>query len=354
MKIIIIIALSTLILLGCNQSKKNEIKIGVILPLTGEVATYGQSVKKGLDIAIGEKGEGQYKLIYEDSRADKTTALNVLEKLFFDKVNFFIGDATSSVTYEIGPKIQEKGGLLIVPIATGDKIRDIGPNVFMISPRNEKQTNEIANFIRKNYSDKKIACLYKQNDYGVNIASTFSKLFNDSIYIEAYQEGQNEFKSILLKLKNNGVKVTFIPGNYQETALILKQAKEINFDTQFIGTDGTYSPKLIELAGEASEGFLLSMMPVDYDSEMYKEFSKLYSAEYKMQPDIFASYGYESVIILMQAINSNKVHSVDETRDYLLKNTFNSLTGQLKFDEKGEAIRDYKIYKIKNSEFIPN
>jgi len=290
---------------SCRVDDAKAINIGVILPLTGEVATYGQSVKKGLDIAIEIEESKNFKLIYEDSRANKKTAINALEKLFFSKVKYFIGDATSTVTYEIGPRIQAQNGVLIVPIATGDRIREIGENVFMMSPRNEKQTRKIANFIKERFYNKRIGCFFKQNEYGVNIANTFFKLFNESIYSQAYQEGQSDFKSSLLKFKSKGIELVFLPGNYEETATILKQAREINYKADFIGTDGTYSPKLIELAGEASEKFLLTMMPVDYNSKMYLEFEKIYYEKFKTKPDIFACYGYESGIIMMDAIKSS-------------------------------------------------
>lgn len=346
---------------GCDKEDgAQKVKIGVILPLTGEVATYGKSVQAGLDIAI-PKDDPKLELLYEDSRADKKTAINALEKFFFSKVNFFIGDATSTVTYEIGPRIQAKDGILIVPIATGDKIREIGENVFMISPRNEKQTKKIANFIQNQFNGKKIGCFFKQNDYGVNIANTFLELFEDNAYSQAYQEGQSDFRTSLLKFKSEGIELVFLPGNYEETATILKQSREINYQAVFIGTDGTYSPKLIELAGEASEGFLLAMMPVDYDSETYIEFEVKWLKKNQAKPDIFACYGYESGIIMKTAIDSSEHKTTEEVRKYLQTKEFSSLTGMMHFENEGdpnwpswEATRDYQIYVVKNGEFIPS
>jgi branched-chain amino acid transport system substrate-binding protein len=355
-----LIIFSFIYITGCNKKEENIIKIGVILPLTGEVATYGQSVQKGLDIAIEGNKNKIFKLIYEDSKAEKKTAINALEKLFFNKVKFFIGDATSTVTYEIGPRIQVKNGILIVPIATGDRIREIGENVFMLSPRNEKQTRKIADFIKEQFSSKKVGCFFKQNDYGVNIANTFLKLFNNDINSQAYQEGQNDFRSALTKFKSEGIDLIFLPGNYEETASILRQAMEINYKAVFIGTDGTYSPKLIELAGVASEKFLLTMMPVDYHSEIYIEFEKKFKKKYNTKPDIFACYGYESGLIMIKAINSSSNKTTAEVKRYLQTNDFPSLTGMMRFEKGGnpswlswEANRDYKIYIVKKGDFIP-
>jgi len=351
-KIKTILVLSFFLLAVSSCTKKEDItKIGVILPLTGDVATYGQSVKRGIDIAY--EGEANNKLVlkYEDSKAEKRTAINALEKLFFENTRFFIGDATSTVTYEIGPRIQAKNGILIVPIATGDRIKDIGENIFMMSPRNEKQTNKIVNFIKKDFNSNRIGCLFKQNDYGVNIANTFLKFFEGNAYSQAYQEGQNDFKSLLLKFKSEKINLIFLPGNYEETATILKQSKELNYLPTFIGTDGAYSPKLVELAGKASEGFLLTMMPVDYNSEMYLKFKEKYLQKHNSEPDIFSCYGYESCTIMMKAIKNSPQKTSEEVRKYLESNKFDSLTGELSFDTNGEAKRDYQIYIVKNGNF---
>lgn len=344
-----------------QEEQRQAIKIGVIIPLTGEVATYGQAVRRGLEIAGGSEKGKNFDFIYEDSMADKRTAISALEKLFFSKVKYFIGDATSSVTYEIGPRIQAENGVLIVPIATGDRIKCIGENIFMISPRNEKQTHRIANFIKIHFDDKKVGCLFKQNDYGVNIANTFLKLFENNTYSQAYQDGQNDFRSLLLKFKTEAVNLVFLPGNYKETATILKQARQINYNAVFIGTDGTYSPKLIESAREASEGFLLTMMPVDYQSKIYLEFEKQYlEKNNNTKPDIFACYGYESGLIMMEAINSSSNNTSKEVIEYLQSHEFNSLTGMMHFENEGdpnqpgwEANRDYSVYVVQDGKFIP-
>jgi branched-chain amino acid transport system substrate-binding protein len=354
MKRMTLIFLALILIISCSQNKKEKIEIGVILPLTGEVATYGQAVKKGIDMAIEVYDTlNNFKIIYEDSRAEKKTAINAIEKLNVQEVRFFIGDATSTVTYLIGPRIQAKKGILIVPIATGDRIKDIGDNIFMISPRNEKQTTAIYNFITMKYSDKKIGCLFKQNDYGVNIANTFLNFFNDSIYTQAYQEGQIDFRNLLIKFSSENVEIIFLPGNYLETGIILKQAKEINYNAIFIGTDGAYSPKLIEIAGDASEGFLLTMMPVNYQSKMYLEFKKKYINEYNTLPDIFSCYGYESAFIITKAIVESKNKTTEEVKKILNSSCFHSLTDTLRFDNNGEAEREYQIYTIKNGDFIP-
>ena len=105
---------------------------------------------------------------------------------------------------------------------------------------------------------------------------------------------------------------------------------------------------------------MLTMMPVDYQSEIYLKFEKMYLKSNNKKPDIFACYGYESGVIMMTAINSSINKTTDEVKAYLQKKEFTSLTGMMHFEQESdpnrpswEANRDYKIYIVKNGDFIP-
>jgi branched-chain amino acid transport system substrate-binding protein len=355
---IIILALFSLTSCNFGSNKKNEpgtkIKIGAVIPLTGEVATYGESLKKGFELALAEDS-GKYEIIYEDSKADKNTGISAINKLIsIDKVNFIMGDATSGVTLAIAPIAEKNKVILFDAIATSDAIIKSGDYIFRNAPSNYKQAIKASSFITTDLKINEIAIIYNQTDYGVNLSDKFkSELKTKNItplFESAYQDGTSDFKTILAKLKASKAKAVFVPGNYEETANMLKQAREMGIDIPFVGTDGAYSPKLIEIASNATKNFYLTMMGVDANSEMNKTFVSNYKAKYNSEPDVFSSYGYEAVKILLEAIKKEGNNS-DKVKEYLYKSTFNSFTGQLKFDSDGEVIRDYVILKVEGGVF---
>jgi branched-chain amino acid transport system substrate-binding protein len=100
--VIAVVAIGVLVYLNKKDKNENVVKVGVILPLTGDVATYGKSVQEGLDIAVDELGKNakfKYELVYQDSKAQAGVSLSAVEYLTSQGIKFFIGDATSTVTY---------------------------------------------------------------------------------------------------------------------------------------------------------------------------------------------------------------------------------------------------------------
>jgi ABC-type branched-subunit amino acid transport system substrate-binding protein len=108
----IIIAVLLVFSFGCAKKVDKEINIGIIVPLTGDAAVYGNALKKGLDLAVDEinktggiKGK-KVSLIYEDSQADPKTAISAFNKLVtVNKVSLIIGDMFSSTTLSIAPLV---------------------------------------------------------------------------------------------------------------------------------------------------------------------------------------------------------------------------------------------------------
>ena len=265
-----------------------------------------------------------------------------------------LGDATSGVTLAIAPIAERNRVILMDPIATSDLIIEAGDYIFRNAPSNYKQAIKAANFIIVELQIRDVAIIYNQTDYGVNLSDKFKeelKKQNINVLYEAgYMDGTLNFRTILLKLKSTNAKAVFVPGNYEETANILKQAKQMGISIPFIGTDGAYSPKLIEIAGSAADNFYLTMMGVDASSEFYQNFVLKYRKIYRTEPDVFACYGYEAAKILFKAI-SKEGKDTKKVKNYLYSSTFVSLTGKLRFDKYGEVIRDYVVLKVVNGSF---
>ena len=342
----------TLILISCNQ--KDKVQIGVILPLTGDVATYGQDLKKGMDIAFEE--DKRFIPLYQDSKSNPQDALKAMQYLRgAKKIRFFNGDATTTVSLAIAEDAQKNGDILLVPIASGDEICKKGDMIFMNCPRNEKQAVYAAKYVIERYYGKRVGVIYQQIHYGQELANCFtSELLSNGmevVFSECVQDVRFGVRSVIAKAKKANLDVVFIPMEYEVGAYVLKQCKEQGIIADFIGTDGSYSQKFIDLAGDAAENYCFTMFPIDPNNEYYKFFVDSYHNKYNNEPNIFACYGYESVKNMMCAIKGSGVNP----RDVMLffhDSTFNSLTGILRFDSIGSADRQCCIYTIQNHQFI--
>lgn len=336
---------------GCDK-KTDTVKIGVIAPLSGTVASYGQDLKLGIDIAAEEEGVD---ILYQDSKGNAGAGLNAMKHLnSIDKVRFFIGDATTTVTLSLGEEVDKTNSFLLVPIASGDAITSLGENIFMNCPRNEKQAVSAVNYILDKFKYRKIGVIYQQFPYGVELSEKFTRELKEKgispLFVESFGDAKG-IKDVLLKIKNSRAEIIFIPMEYESAALVLRQAKELGVESAFIGTDGAYSERLFELAGDAADGFYLTLFPIDTQCDYYKSFEGKFKAIHHTLPNIFSCYGYESAKNLIYAIKHAGT-DVDAVKTFFHTSEFPSFTGALKFDEHGEVVRNFGLVKVVGQKFV--
>lgn len=159
-------------LISC--SKKSEIKIGVILPLTGSGAIYGDDLRRGIETAYQESPlKEKIKLIYEDDAADVTTGINALNNLSFRNVDIVIGGIMSNVANGMLPIINDKKILMLSPKATDVGLSRENDYFFRIWPTDDVDGKYAATFITDSLHLKRIAVLYDNGTYGVGINKEF-------------------------------------------------------------------------------------------------------------------------------------------------------------------------------------
>lgn len=369
--LIIIIAFASQ---GCiKQQDSNVIKIGVVGPFTGEGATYGDAMKRGIGLAIDELNntggisDKKIEAIYEDDKLSPKDGVNAFNKLSqFDKVPVVIGSASSSVSLAIAPVAEKNKVVLFSPISTADALKDAGDFFFRNIPPNNIQATTAAYFIKDYLKIDKVIVFYQNNDYGVNMdkvfTQTFQTLFGSVAEHVSYETGQADFKTSLFKIKEKKPGLVYIPGTYQENALILKQAREIGLKAAFMSGDGAYSPQLLKIAGKAAEGFYLTQMilPSNDKSPILKKFYASFEAKYKQSPDVYSAYSYDAMMTIAKALadcyseQKGKACTGEDVKNALYKTQYEGVTGVTKFDNFGEPVdKYYSIYTVKNGDFAP-
>lgn len=366
--IIVIVALA--IIFGITQTKKEpgEIKIGAILPLTGDNASYGIALKKGMDLAIGEinakgaKGIDNQKLtvVFEDSQGDPQKAVSALNKLIaVDKVPMVIGDMFSAGTLAIAPIAEKKKTVLLSPTASAVELTNAGDYIFRIYPSDSYDGMYLANFTRNKLKVNSVSIIYLQVASISAVTEVFKKEFESSggkvLSMDSYKEGDADFRSQLIKAKEVNADFVFIPGYLKEMATLLRQAKEIGVNTRFLSISTFYDPKIFELAGNAAEGVLFSVPSFDVRSEApeIKNFVSKYKAKYGNEPDILGGYGYDAVNIAEIALQKGNI-SPDNIKKalYAIKN-FPGVTGLTSFDSNGDVLKELKIMQVQDGKFVP-
>lgn len=349
---------------GCVKKDPVDIQTGVITPLTGDGATYGEATKRGVDLAVEEinqkggiKGK-KIQVIYEDDQLKPEAGVDAIKKLInVHRVSVILGAFGSSVTLAIAPIAEANKVVLFSASSTADAIKDAGDYIFRNVPPNSRQGQSAAEFATNKLNAKAAAVLYINNDYGISLAKAFENAFKDRggsvVITEKYNPGDREFSTQLSKIKSKEPLVVFYPGHYQESGLILKQAREMGVRGIFIGGDGSYSPELIKIAGKAAEGSYCTLMAMGYGvaDEEIKRFTEAFKSKYRVEPDVYAAYAYDALKIVAHAIDKGGYNS-DAIRNALYQiKEFKGVTGLTSFDKFGEVEKPFYIYEVKGQRF---
>lgn len=364
------------VMAGCNSStsgdgKKDEvIKIGANLELSGGVASYGQSIKEGIDLALEEiNKEGingkKVQLVQVDNKSEAPEAINGATKLISqDKVVAIIGAATSGNTkaqIEIAqsnnvPLLTPTGTAADVTVKDGKVLNDFVFRTCFIDPF---QGTVAANFAANELKVKTAAIFIDSaSDYSKGLAASFKELFEKDggkiVKEEAYVAKDTDFHAQLTNIKGEKPDFIFVPGYYEEVGLIVKQARELGIDVPMMGADGWDSPKLVELAGKdaLNNTFITNHYSSGDSDPKVQDFVKAFKAKYKdKSPDAFNALGYDSAYFLADAIkragssDSKKIQKALAETDGL-----ELVTGKMKLDKDHNPIKSAVILEYKNGE----
>jgi len=352
--------------LGCSkkQPEPKEIKIGAILPLTGDGAKYGGAAKKGIELALGElnskggiKGT-KIKIIYEDSQGVPKDGVAALQKLITTtKVPAVIGDLFSSVTLAIAPIAEENKVVVLSPTSSAPKITYAGDYIFRNCASDIFEGSVMGEYAFDKLGFKKVGILYINNDYGLGIKDIFEKIFISKggvITVEdIFEQSSTDFRTQLTKIKSSEPEAIYMIG-YKEQSLILKQAKEIGITSQFLSTVMFEDPEIVKIAGSATEGVIYSSRAYDPESKegVTHDFVEKYEREYNETPDIFAALSYDAMNILALAMERGGLKS-DEIKNtlYSIKH-YPGVVGETSFNENGDVVQPASIKTVINGKFV--
>jgi len=365
--VVILIIAALAVSLIVNQAKRGpeEIRIGAILPLTGDAAVYGQEMKKGIDLAVEEVNRTggingkKITIVYEDDQGQANTAVNSFQKLIFqDKVEAVIGGAISSTAMPIAPIAERNKVVLISPAASSPALTNAGKFIFRVWPSDVFEASEIAKFAYQRINLRKVSIVYVNNDYGKGASEIFKREFEKIggvvPLIEGYEFGNTDFRATLSKVKETHSEGVYIPGYQKELINILKQAKELGLKVQFLGGVGFNDLEILRLAGDAAEGTIFTAPYYDPKSSdpTIQKFVAEFMAKYGKEPDIFAAHSYDALRVLIEAMKKGGIKGTEIQKSLIVVKNYPGVTGTITFDSNGDVIKPLRFYTVKGGQFI--
>jgi branched-chain amino acid transport system substrate-binding protein len=349
---------------GLTARAQEVIPVGEFASLTGGNASFGQSSHNGTALAIDEINAAggllgkKLELITEDDQSQAGQPATIVRKLISqDKVIAILGEVASSKSLEAAPICQENKIPMISPASTNPKVTEVGDYIFRVCFIDPFQGTVMGKFaLSKGWKNVAVLTDVKQ-DYSVGLAEFFVKSFTANggtiVKEQKYSSGDKDFKAQLTSIKAAKPEAIFVPGYYGEVALIAKQAKLLGIKVPLLGGDGWVGDSLLKVAGKSLDGSFFSCHFSAKDANpIVQDFVSKYKAKYGQVPDDMAALGYDSAMILANAIKTAGTTDGPKLRDAIAATKdYKAVTGTISLDAQRNATKPAVVLTIGNGGF---
>lgn len=343
------------------------IKIGVFEPMTGANAAGGEMTVEGIELALEIRGEvlgNKVEIVVVDNKSDKVEAANAVSRLIEkNKVVAIIGSYGSSLSMAAGDIVKKAQVPTVGCSPTNPLVTLNNDYYFRVCFIDPFQGTVMANYAVNELGAKTAAVIQDvTQDYSVGLSKYFVDAFreltgdkNSIVEMSSYNTGDQDFTAQLTNVKNKKPDIIFAPGNYGESALLIRQARDLGIDVPFLGGDTWEAPEFLSIGGKAVEGAVFSThftaeAPVTAESEVFLD---AYLKKFGKEANAFAALGYDAYMLILDVIEKAGSADSQAIRDGLANvKGFVGATGVITLDVNGDAVKSAVINKVENGKFI--
>jgi len=351
------LALIGFALLSVSPAQAETLKIGLAGPVTGPVAQYGDMQMTGALMAIekinaagGLNGMQLEGVIYDDA-CDPKQAVQVANKIVNDGVRFVVGHLCSSSTQPASDIYEDEGVLMVTAASTSPDITARGHQlIFRTIGLDSLQGPVAGRFIAERIQPGKMAIIHDKQQYGEGIASAVKKTVESQgvnvVMYEGITVGDKDFSSLIAKMQKKGVDFVYYGGYHPELGLILRQSGEKKFGVKFMGPEGVGNRDLSAIAGKTAEKLFVTLPPAFETRAQNKALVAAFKAKNQDPSGAFVLTSYSAVQVMADAIQHTGSTDTEIVQKAMRSMTFNTPTGEIKFDEKGDLTQfDFVVYQ---------
>lgn len=335
----------------------DTIKIALAGPVTGPVAQYGDMQFIGAKMAIeqinkagGVNGSQLEGVVFDDA-CDPKQAVAVANRIVNQEIQFVVGHLCSSSTQPASDIYEEEGILMVTAASTSPEITTRGYEMlFRTIGLDSLQGPTAGNYIVEQVKPSKVAVIHDKQQYGEGIATAVRDVLTEAgiavPIFEGVTAGDKDFSALIAKLRQEEVDFVYYGGYHPELGLILRQSAEQGLDVGFMGPEGVGNSDISAIAGEASEGLLVTLPKAFDEDPRNAELVAAFKAKNEDPSGPFVFPAYAAVQIIADGIKLAGDTDTSKVAAALRGNEFDTPTGVLSFDEKGD-LQDFNfvVYK---------
>jgi len=346
---------------GCQQEK--ILKIGAVLPLTGEGAVYGQPVNKGVQLAVEElqaREDFPYpvELVVVDSESNPEKAKEQLEQLYEDGALAVIGGVITPEALEMVATADRYNQVLISPSASSPELTGISKNFYRVFPSDAREGATMGNFATQKLKAERVVILAKEHEYARGIQQQFSQQFQhfggEVLELIEFPSVPSDLTGLVERVMTLEPDAVYLAAYAPDIAKMIVGLRDLGYKGTIFTTSAFAAPEIIEQVGKPAEGVFLTQAAFDTDSEVPKvrSFVTAYRGKYGLNPDLYAAHGYDSVLVLAQAALVGGILPTEMWRGIRSLRDFEGATGTVQFDERGDVQKFPRVYVVNQGHLI--
>ena len=336
------------------------IKIGFNVPLTGFAAADGQSALHGAELAVeqvnangGVNGNMLELVVYDDQASPKEAAPLAIKMITQDDVVAGVSGSYSGATRAAATIFSENSVPYISAYAIHPDITRAGDYVFRTSFMGEVQGRAGAKLIGEMLGKKRVTMITLNNDFGISLANGFKDKAGDfgiEIISEyEYSIKDREFGAIVSKIKSENPDAIYASGYFFTAGPLVRQLRAAGINQPVVGQEGYDSQKFIEIAGDASEGVMITTsLDRDSSNPVTQSFIEGFSNKAGYPADMVGASGHTAILVLADALSRAGSTDKASLRDAIASTNLEASTGQISFNALGEVQKDVQVQVVRD------
>jgi branched-chain amino acid transport system substrate-binding protein len=345
-------------MLPTQASAADTIKVGIVLPLTGPQAKFGEIEKQSFDMALEEiNGSGGIKgkkleLIMEDDTGRPEVGRSVVEKLITkDKVVMLGGGYSSSVTFGVAGVAQQNRVPFLINTGSADKITEQGWDyIFRLNPPVSEYASGVETFLAEVVKPKTAVILHENSLFGTKGAKSFNKTCDQLgikvLMTEGYEHGGIDFKPVLVKVKEMDPDIVYMISYIMDASLLMRQARELKLTPKLFigGAAGFTLPEFTQNAGPASNYVVSAtlwhqVLPLPGAMDYFTRFK----ARYNKDTEYHGAEAYSAAYVIADVLKRAKSFSPEDIKQALHETKLMTVFGPVYFTSYGKKTNQNRL-----------
>lgn len=290
--------------------------------------------------AGGVNGSMLEAVTYDDA-CDPKQAVAVANKIVNDGIQFVVGHLCSGSSQPAADIYDEEGIMMITAASTAPELTEKGHTlIFRTIGLDTMQGPTAGNYVVEQLKPKRAAILHDKQQYGEGIATSVKKALDDAkipvVLFEGVTAGDKDFSALIAKLKKEDVDFVYFGGYHPEMGMLLRQSAENKFNARFMGPEGVGNSDISAIAGDASEGMLVTLPKAFDEDPKNAHLVAAFKAKKQDPRGAFVFPAYAAVQVMADAMTISKSQDPEKVAQALRSNSFDTPTGILEFDDKGD------------------